>query len=296
MGAMVGLGLAGALYLARTPSRAVAALALAARGYLRDAAIPERGARDAKRPGCRDRRRRNARHDAGGCRRERPGRRDDRRRPDRRRAHVDVRGTVRGNLVAVGRAVEVTGTVEGSVYAGARALTLGGRVGPRPLRGGAHDDDRGWRARRAGPHARGPERGAPRRDRSPGDDPGSRGGGGRPRRARPPLPGRSPRGGDGGADRGSDPGRRHPGVGRDGRRRGVGDGARPDARELPGLWMAPRAARVVLGGHQLLRRGAPRLGRDSRSRRDSSSAAPTGCGAGADPSDGAWWSCSPPPC
>jgi anti-sigma factor RsiW len=129
VGAMAGLGLAGALYLARTPSRAVAALALALGASLamlpspsealetrsgRDVVIGAGETLDATVVAAGESVRVDGTIDgdlivAG--------------------AHVDVRGRVRGNLVALARAVEVTGTVEGSVYVGARAMTLGGRVG-----------------------------------------------------------------------------------------------------------------------------------------------------------------------
>src|SRR6185436_19372727 len=129
VGVMATLGLAGALYLGRTPSRAVAALALAAGATLatlpstsealevrrgRDIVIGANETLDTTLVAAGESVRVDGTIDgdlivAG--------------------AHVDVRGRVRGNLVALARAVEVTGTVEGSVYVGGREVTLGGRVG-----------------------------------------------------------------------------------------------------------------------------------------------------------------------
>jgi anti-sigma factor RsiW len=129
MGAMAGLGLAGALYLARTPSRAVAALALAVGAAFATLPSPSEALEM--------RRGRDVVIGAGETFDTTLVAAGESVRVDGTidgdlivaGAHVEVRGTVRGNLVALGRAVEVTGTVEGSVYAGARTLTLGGHVG-----------------------------------------------------------------------------------------------------------------------------------------------------------------------
>jgi anti-sigma factor RsiW len=129
VGAMAGLGLAGALYLARTPSRVAAALALAL--GVTCATLPSPSEALETRSG------REVVIGAGETLDATLVAAGESVRVDGTiagdlivaGAHVEVRGTVRGDLVALGRAVDVTGTVEGNVYAGARELTLGGRVG-----------------------------------------------------------------------------------------------------------------------------------------------------------------------
>ena len=174
-------------------------------------------------------------------------------------ARVDVRGTVRGDLVVAASTVDVTGTVEGSAYVAAGALTLRGRVARglyAATRGTLIDSGarvggdvtiaaRAWRSAARW--------GAVRRVRP-------RGGGERPRRARPPLPWRSTRGARSRACGGGRPGRRGPSLRRDDRRRRDRGRPRAHARPVPGRCMVRRAARVVLGGDELLRRGAARLG------------------------------------
>jgi anti-sigma factor RsiW len=129
LAAMASLGLAGALYLGRAPSRAVAGVALALAATV--AALPSRSEAVETRSG------RDVVVGAGETLDATLVAAGEHVRIEGTidgdlivaGAQVDVRGRVRGNLVAVGRAVEVTGTVDGSVYVGARGLALGGRVG-----------------------------------------------------------------------------------------------------------------------------------------------------------------------
>ena len=129
VGVMATLGCAGALYLGRTPSRAVAALALALGATV--ATLPSPSEALETRSG------RDVVIGAGETLDTTLVAAGESVRIDGTidgdlivaGAHVDVRGTVRGNLVALARAVDVTGTVEGSIYVGARAVTLGGHVG-----------------------------------------------------------------------------------------------------------------------------------------------------------------------
>jgi cytoskeletal protein CcmA (bactofilin family) len=126
---MVGLALAGGLYLARTPARAILVLALAA-GVTATLAAPRAEALEARRG-------RDVVVAAGETldgtlvAAGKSVRVDGTIQGDLivAAAHVDVRGTVRGDLVVAARAVEVAGTVQGSVYAAAGSLTVRGRVG-----------------------------------------------------------------------------------------------------------------------------------------------------------------------
>ncbi len=126
---MMGLALAGGLYLGRTPSRAVAALALTlgvAAGLApspvdaletrsgRDVAIGVSETLDGTLVAAAENVRVDGTIDGDLI---------------VAAAHVDVRGTVRGDLVVVARMVEVAGRVEGSVYVAAGSLILRGRVG-----------------------------------------------------------------------------------------------------------------------------------------------------------------------
>ncbi len=126
---MIGLALAGGLYLGRTPPRALAAFALAlgaAAGVAsppaealetrsgRDVAIAAGETVDATLVAAAESVRVDGTIDGDLI---------------VAAAQVDVRGTVRGDLVVVARTVEVTGRVEGSVYAAAGSLTVRGRVG-----------------------------------------------------------------------------------------------------------------------------------------------------------------------
>ena len=287
--AMAGLALAGALYLGRTPSRAVAALVLALGAAIGGRFRPPSEALEARRG---------------------------------RDVVIGAGETVDATLVAAAESVRVDGTIDGDLIVAAARVEVRGRVrgdlvALAPHRGGDRHGGGERLCRRRSLHARrsrrpGALRGGSRRRRS--SLARASAGTSRSRAGAWRFAARSGAGatilaheaevsgrvardlrfrGDRLAvqaparRRGSGPGRRRPGVGRDGRRRGGRDGARPDARRLAGLRMVRRAPRVVLGGHQLLRRGAPRLGRARCSCRDSSSAAPTRCGAGGDLSGGA---------
>jgi cytoskeletal protein CcmA (bactofilin family) len=126
---MAGLALAGVLYLARTPARTLAMLALAIGAA--QAMAPDRA--DA----LETRRGRDVVVAAGETLDGTLVAAGESVRVDGTvqgdlivaAAHVDVRGTVRGDLLVAARDVEMAGTVEGSVYAAARSLTLRGRVG-----------------------------------------------------------------------------------------------------------------------------------------------------------------------
>ena len=129
VGTMLGLALAGGVYLGRMPSRAVAALALALGGAA--GLVPSSAEALAARSGREVTIGAGETLDAALVAAAENVRIDGTIDGDLivAAAHVDVRGTVRGDLVVVARSVEVAGRVEGSVYAAAGSLIIRGVVG-----------------------------------------------------------------------------------------------------------------------------------------------------------------------
>ena len=163
---MIGLALAGGLYLGRTPPRARRGARAGSRSGRGGCPVTRRGARGTEREGRGDRGRGDGRRDAGRRRRERPGRRDDRWRPDRRRGAAStcagrcaaissswrgpwrwpagwraasmsppapsiVRGRVGRGLYAADRVtvIEPGASVGGDLTLAGRSLSLGGEIG-----------------------------------------------------------------------------------------------------------------------------------------------------------------------
>ena len=152
--AMAGLALAGSLYLARTPARAVVTLALAL-GVA--AAVPPSSAEALEARSGRDvvvGAGETLDGDAGRRRRERPGRRDDRWRSDRRRGARRRAGN--GARRSRGRGPDRGGGRHGGgERVCRRRLVHAPRPrGPGALRRGSHDGDRARSARRRRPRAR----------------------------------------------------------------------------------------------------------------------------------------------
>jgi cytoskeletal protein CcmA (bactofilin family) len=129
VGTMVGLALAGALYLGRTPARGIAALALALGAAA--AAAPSSAEALQMRSGMAVMVGVGETLDGTLVATGESVRIDGTVDGDliAAAAHLDVRGTVRGDLVVVAGTVDVAGAVEGSAYVAAGSLTVRGRVG-----------------------------------------------------------------------------------------------------------------------------------------------------------------------